>query len=262
MIFTWASAEDQKGRFLLDTGAPKLVINRAAGAGKAIEAAGITDSFYASELKVRNFRWANVERKSIQALALDISHMESTARHSISGIIGYEILKNFELYLNIENNQIALLNPDKSEVLRVASPLLVLPFTMLDHLPLVEVQIGDQTLRFALDTGAGANLIDLPYKDLLPPELLQTATSEIVRGLDQQLETAYGITLEDTQIASLNLPDLKYLFIDLSHLHAITGVKIDGILGFPFFSRIKCSINYPQEKLYIWELTRIEGLKD
>ena len=46
---------------------------------------------------------------------------------------------------------------------------------------------------------------------------------------------------------------MKYLFIDLSHLASDSGMHLDGLLGYPFFSKARMSINYKLRKIYIWE---------
>ena len=45
-----------------------------------------------------------------------------------------------------------------------------------------------------------------------------------------------------------------YLFTDLSHLKTESDLYIDGLLGYPFFKQGRMSINYQEQKIYIWEL--------
>jgi hypothetical protein len=158
------------------------------------------------------------------------------------------------VYVDYPNAQVLLLTPGKNKLHIAAEPLATIEFELQDHLPVVTVQINGQTLRLGLDTGAGVNLLDARHQANLLASLEATIRETSVRAIDQSTNLRETAVLESTQLSDLNLGEMSYLFSDLSHLEANTTLKIDGLLGFPFFEKVKCSIDYPNRKLHIWSI--------
>ncbi len=255
MMFVKASLNNQTGFYMLDTGAPMLVLNREHTGANTVAASTVTGAFSVGSTSIRKFQWAGVEHKPMEAIIVDLSHFEGSTNLEIDGLIGYEVLKSFELFIDCEQRQLALLQAEKSKLLQATSPLVIVPFKLQNHLPVVEVKIGGQTLHFGVDTGAGVNLIDQKYQHLLSEGVFSLGNQEELRGVDQKIRLVSSAFVYDTQVGDAHFAKMKYLFTDLSHLETSMGLKIDGLLGFPFFQKIKCSINYPGQHLYIWEIS-------
>lgn len=254
LAFIDASVDQVPGKFLLDTGAPTLVINQKVTNEKGtIQASSFADHFTIGSVLVNEFQWSTIRRKSLQALVLDINHLNEYTHTQVAGIIGYDLLKSYEVYVDYPDVQLLLLKPGKNKLHIAAEPLATLEFELQDHLPVVTVQINGQTLRLGLDTGAGVNLLDARHQANLLASLEATIQETSVRAIDQSNNVLEKAVLESTQLGDLELGRMPYLFSDLSHLEATT-LKIDGILGFPFFEKVKCSIDYPNQLLYVWAI--------
>lgn len=255
MPYVNAQHDGKDGRFLLDTGAPMLVLNSSKITGKeSIPAASFSSSFNLSATKVKKFQWASVERKHLQALVLEIDHLEKSTGSKLAGIIGYDILKDFELFIDYPNEQVLLLHPGENSLHKAAKPMATLDIELQDHLPVITVQIGTKTLRFGLDTGAGVNLIDKDCKTALPLEFFTILGVEEIRAINQTSSQVEAALVNDVHIADLPFDNMKYLLTEFSDLQSKTNLKIDGLMGFPFFERVKCSIDYPNKKLHIWSI--------
>ncbi len=255
LAFVNANVEQIDGRYLLDTGAPSLVLHQTNfSKQKAIPAASFTSDFEIYSTTVKRFLWAGIERKALEVLVLNIQHLEEASKRPVAGIIGYDILKNFELFIDYSHTQLLLLKPGKNKLHIAAEPIATLEFELQDHLPVIEIQIDGQTFRFGLDTGAGVNLMDNNYKASLSESLLVSLEKEEIRTINQQSSLVEGALIKATQLQDQEIGEMKYLFADLSHLKSNTLLNIDGLLGFPFFERVKCSIDYPNKRLYIWSI--------
>lgn len=255
MPYVNAKLDGQAGWFLLDTGAPMLVLNEQKTSDeRSIPAASFSTNFNLGSTKVKQFGWANVQRKNLDALVLDISHLEISTHKNLIGIIGYDILKDFELFIDYQNEQVLLLQPGNNHLHKAATPLATLDYELQGHLPVIFVQVGDEVMRFGLDTGAGVNLIDQDHKNMLPSNLLTPLGTEEIRSIDQHSSRVEGILINEVQVAELVLDNMKFLFTELSDLEVKSGVKIDGLLGFPFFEQVRCSIDYAHQKLHIWSV--------
>jgi len=255
MIVVKASLNGQPGSFIVDTGAPLMVINKAPEPEAQQEARSFASAIaYAPEI-IDRFQWAEMAFQNLDALALDISHLETSTQRPLSGMVGYNALHHYEVLFDYRQNRMALYDARRNVLHRTASPVLEVPFELQDHLPVVTIRAGGHKLAFGIDTGAGINLIDLRWLGQLPAGMLELQQEEQVRGMDQQMQTAPAGLISGLELDEFPLDaQMGFLFTDLQHLRANTGLKIDGLLGFPFLKNLVFSINYPKRKLYIWSV--------
>ena len=155
---------------------------------------------------------------------------------------------------SIQNSKNCILYaPEGNELHKVAKPLAAIPFVLEDHLPVITVQVNGRTLKLGLDTGAAVNLLDKTMLDELPATLLTNVQTEELVALDRSIIKVKTGNITETQVDGQKFGDMKYLFTDLSGIKANSALQIDGLLGWPFFQKMKCSINYKKATLYIWE---------
>lgn len=254
MIFVRAEINQQWGSFILDTGAPSIVVNQSKKESSKQQASSCKESFSVESIEINSFKWAGIERQNIEGLSVDISHLEKTSKQKILGLIGFELIKNNEVLFDYSGKRILLYPARKNSLHKSSKPVLSIPFRLQDHLPIIEVQIGGKKLRFGLDSGAAVNLIDKKYADILPPSSFNITQVEELQGLDQTVQKVSAATIPQTEIKKISCSDMKYLFTDLSHLKSSSDLQIDGLLGFPFFEKMKFSINYAKRKIYVWQM--------
>jgi hypothetical protein len=128
-----------------------------------------------------------------------------------------------------------------------------IPFRLLDGgIILAEIRIASfpDPLNFVFDTGCGG--ISLDSTTAVRFHLDPRASDQIVRGIGgirrQRLVTGLNIKLGDLVIDSLTAQVTDY---DI--LSSIYGEKIDGILGYSFFSRYLVKIDYDKERISVYE---------
>lgn len=253
MMMVEAEIDNQKGNFIIDTGAPTLVLNQYPAASSFSKGRGISDGLNATEVIVKEFSWATIHKRNLNAFKVDISHLELVAGKPIAGIIGYDILKEVEIVVNYKTKTVQLNAVSKTRV-HTESPIVAIPFTMQGHLPVIKVKIGKKKIKLALDTASESNILDSKYLKKMNAALLANITKGEMQGVDQQIKEVTVATISGTSIKEIALGDMKYLFTDLNHLKSESNLYIDGLLGFPFFKQGKMSINYQEQKLYIWSL--------
>lgn len=250
MMIVEATVNNEKGNFIIDTGAPTLVLNERPTATQQTSGRGISNGLVADEVNVQEFSWSGINKKNIAAFKVDISHLEKVSDQSLAGIIGYDILKEVELLVDYQA-QTLLLSPVKSKS-KFNEPIAVIPFTMQAHLPVIKVKIGKKKLRLALDTASESNILDSKIFDKINAELISNQQVGEIQGVDQQIKRVKVADIATTQVRDLPFRDMPYLFTDLSHLKSESGLNIDGLLGYPFFKQGKMSINYKEQKIYVW----------
>lgn len=252
MIVVEAEMNQQKGHFILDTGAPLMIVNAPTSHTGNVEAKGISEAFLVNEVKIESFEWAGIKEAELDAIAMDISHLERATNRTLLGLIGYDMLKDFEILIDYKNHIIRFLNPKKNDLHHHSRPICTVPFIIENHLPIIKVKVGKKKMYFGLDTGAEVNLIDLSIKDKINPSLLSPLKIEEIQGVDKVVHEVFATYLSSTEVKNLSFENMKFLFTDISHLRDNSTFQLDGLLGFPFFSQRKCSINYKKRKIYFW----------
>ena len=253
MIFVEASINEQQGHFILDTGAPLTIVNSKAKHKNALQANGISQTFMVASTEVESFEWAGIKKEQFEAIAIDISHLERASQRSILGLIGYDMIKNYEILIDYQKREIQLFNARKNEWHNRHQPIESFSFMVQDHLPVLKVKIGKKTYYFGLDTGAEVNLIDLAQKGKIATDLMSSCKVEEIQGVDKMVNEVFATTIYETKVKNTSFKNMKYIFTDIAHLKANSALRIDGLLGFPFFSQYKCSINYQKRKIYLWQ---------
>lgn len=116
-----------------------------------------------------------------------------------------------------------------------AQPLILIPVEVNDHGP----------FDFILDTGAGTSLITTELAEKLKVKVLGSKQGQSAGG-------AVSVSLAKLDSVSVGhalLPDVDVGIVDLKHIGAAVGAKIDGDLGYNFLKSFRVSIDYEKCQL-------------
>src|ERR1700738_1082261 len=131
------------------------------------------------------------------------------------------------------------------------------------HLPggaqpliLVPVEVNGQgPFEFILDTGAGTSLIATELADKLKVKLLGSKQGQSAGG-------AVSVSLaklDSVSVGNAQLPDVDVGIVDLKHIGATVGAKIDGDLGYNFLKHFRITINYGESEIRLDDPKRVES---
>lgn len=242
----------QKGLFLLDTGAPAVVINDPHPKAE-VPANGVNAALNMEDTTIRFLKINQAEWKNVQAYALDLRQLETRNRTKILGLIGYNLLKKYELMIAPKEQMLYLLSADETTLASNNEPLAKTGFVLEDHLPILEVQIGGRTWKFGIDTGAESNLISEKCIRSLPASLYREKGVNNVRGLDKTVKACTMLDLHQLELADLKFEEVEFTTLNFDHITTSNGVQLDGLIGSDLLSKIKFSINYRKRIFKIWE---------
>jgi hypothetical protein len=263
-IYVAGSINGLKGLFMIDSGAFGLVMNRELFAnaidtinygrqisgvnGQAAEAAGV---------KVNDLVLAGIHLHQLSAIAMPMEkEIQQTGLPNL-GLIGYSLLSKYTLTFDYANrllqlNKVDSLGNDKS--LDTAALLGKVRFTMQRHLPIVTAYINENPYRFALDCGASHNLI---YRDFNPnwKAIVSNPGSKTMSGIDGKVSAVTTGELRSMQVEQMDFDNMATAFTpnNLYTKSAEDALKIDGLLGFPFFNTYKLKINYQRQELSVFK---------
>ena len=249
LVFVDATLNSVPGRYIVDTGAPGLILNQKPGETSDLSGKGVTGAIAVEETRVERFEIGQVRFEMLKAFRIDLSQLETRINSKIDGLIGYDVLREMEVVLDYPNRKITLLSPD-NQVSTENEPSGFVPFSLVNHLPVLEAQLGRREIALGLDTGAGANVLSTAVGK---PYRVKNNASGSLRGVDKKTRTS-SVVQAPVVIEGYegNGEELDYWLINLSSIRTDLERPIDGLLGFPFLKKGKWSINYRDQKVYFW----------
>ncbi len=265
LIVIEAEVLNRKGNFIIDTGSEKLILNtvhfknlhslpsydRHSGITSEIDDVKIK---WLKKLLVQNFSIDNIKSDII-----DLSHIEKRKKMSLYGIIGYNVLKEYEIFIDFHLKQITLSRIDKNGHKIDKLPYLeviidTINFTLKKHTIVLVSYVNNQKLNFGLDTGAEINLLHKSVsKKVLknfktPKRIIMTGAGK--KKIEVLAGKLHKVKLTNTIYCGV----MRTILTNLSTMNVAYGTKLDGVLGYEFIAMRRIIINYKKKQLYFVKL--------
>ncbi len=254
MVIVKASVNGEMGNFILDTGAPGIVLNaQNEDIQSATNASSVGGGMLVGEVVVQNFQLGFIKLDKAQGHMLDVHHLEAACGMDLMGLIGFDVLRNYELLFDFPNSKISAFKSGTGKDFLGHAPKLTFSFTLCGHVPVIVAKVGNKRVFLGLDSGAEVNLLDAKYFDKITSSHLSNIQTELLTGLDKMTNTVVAADVSSTRIKNETLPEMRFVFADLSHLQHQFNIPLDGLLGIPFFKERVISIDYKQKEISIWD---------
>lgn len=253
---------NKEGNFIIDTGSETLILNsvhfkptrthRQEGKRKSGIYNDIEDvkEKYLDKLSIKD-----ISLEQLNADVLDLSHIEKVKKTQLLGIIGYSILKDFEVFIDMHLNQITLTKTDKNGK-RLSDKVYAetindsIDIQLKKHTIVIDAFVGDKTVKFGLDTAAEYNQlnenIDSEILDYFYPSKELKLIGASGKKMKVMAGKLYRVKLND----SIYFGPMRTVLTNLKKMNSAFGLTLDGILGFEFFAQKRTIINYKKKKLY------------
>lgn len=255
LIFIPQDQEEKRtSSFLLDTGAPTLILNQLpVKSNPCLRVVGVNGMSSVSNTRVKNFAVQGMSIGNLKSYLTDLSEIERIKEKQIKGILGYKVLKPFELFIDYDRQYLMLFEKGASDLHTFIKPVGAMNFTVKGHFPVVKVKIGKRKYYFGIDTGAEVNVINKNLERKLTKYYQKNKTDQIIQGLGSKPVYVSSAQISSCTVDGISYEQMEFVFADLEGLNAANGFELDGILGFPFLSSGKFSISYKDKKLYVWD---------
>lgn len=254
MVIVEATINGQSGNFILDTGSPGIVLNaQRSNLSTTCHAAGIGGELTVGMVELQNFEWGIIKKEKLLGYVLDVSRLEASCGRKIMGLIGFDVLKNYELFFDYRNRTVKVFNSGQVRSATNLKSVKSIPFVLIGHIPVVSAKIDGKRVQLGLDSGAEVNLLDNRFFEKVSSTALANVQKEFLSGLDNEKQEVSSATVNSTCIKGYNLPEMRYLFADLSPVNRQFESSLDGLLGYSFFKNQIISIDYKKRKINIWK---------
>lgn len=262
LIVVEAELLNKKGNFIIDTGAESMILNKAHFTNlyehhrKRNQSSGVLNSIEDSyEKKIKEFTLHNFKLENKDSDVINLSHIERTKKVKILGIIGYNILKDYEVFIDMHLNQITLTKVDRfgnrlDNKVYLEKIVDSLNFNLKNHTIVVKGTINNKEVKLGIDTAAEFNQINKRInkevlKYFIPKKRL------ILRGAsNRRIEVLAGKLHRVKLSKTIYFGPMHTVLTNLNKMNEAFGTDLDGVLGYEFFAQKRTIINYKKEKLY------------
>lgn len=260
LIIIDGNVNGESGNLVLDTGAKGLVLNSkyfrgqirtdrtAFGLGGGVSALSYLRQ---AEVGMDEFIF-----EKLDADVIDMGAIEDSKKLRIIGLIGFEVLENFEVMINYKDGYLTfsevdthgqMIDPMPHTQLKVDS----MTFKMGNFIPVLTVTINGVEKHMGLDSGAEVNLLHINNNDDIMGEFNLLRTVKIT-GADGRKKEALGGKLYRVKVFDkYTCAAMSTMLSNLENFHVIYRTEIDGILGFEFLAPWISSINYRKKMFYL-----------
>jgi hypothetical protein len=265
LILVKGKADTTEGNFILDTGAPYLVLNLTyfRNYGTVVsneEQAGITGiGPLVAKTVVNKFSLGTFHYTRVNADVTNLGNIENSKGVKILGLLGVALFKQFEMVIDYEQRVIYLHRIDKkeaasyqSEMLQDTSTYSIVDIETADNRIVTRTTMAGKKLRLMIDCGAESNLLDSRLPNKIFENVSITGRVILLGSSNEKIEALAG-DMKNMQIGNSNISSLPVLITNLDKTCISAESCIDGILGFDFLSLHKIGFNFVKRKMYIWK---------
>ncbi|GLR16973.1 hypothetical protein GCM10007940_15880 [Portibacter lacus] len=263
LIILKAKIGDQEGNFILDTGANGLVLNSQYFSPTSVSnhtAYGISGEVSKiGKSEVEEMEMEQLVFHDLEAENIDLTEIENKKNIKILGLIGYDVIKDYEIMLNYRERYVTFSKLDDQGEMILKLPhtqekIDSFSFTLGNFIPVIEVKIGDESKRMGIDTGAEYNVLDNKRnRNVL--ENFKVINRINISGADgKQKQALAGILYRLKLSEKYKCASMATILTNMNYLNQIYGTNLDGILGHGFLAPWIFSINYKQKKIYLHKI--------
>lgn len=265
LIVIKAKADSIEGNFILDTGAPGLILNMTyfrgypAAESRIEESGGITGGVgTVSPTDVGQLSFGPIKYHGVEADRVNLGHIENSKGIRIHGLLGMQLFRRFEMIIDYEQNLIHLHLIQKkeekiyrSEWLKDTSSFHEFPIDVQNNKLLTYGEMAGKKLTFIVDTGAESNVLDSRLPNKIFENVAITRRIVLTGSGDKKVEALYG-DMKNMKLGKVAIANLPVLVTNLEKLCFSYDKCLDGMLGFDFLSRQRVGFNFVRGKMYIW----------
>ena len=251
-----------KGLFILDTGSERLLLNKAHFAdliqeySTETQSTGVLDFIdNPVEKRIQKILFHKLSVQNKKSHIIDLSHIEKSKKIKVLGIIGYNVLKDYEVFVDMYLNQITLTQIDANGNKLGNQPYLEeivdsIHFQLKKHTIVIEGSINEKKLTFGLDTGAEFNQLNSSVSKKVLSSFYPKRRIQLMGASDRKIEVLYGHLHRLKLSETVYFGPMNTILTNLSSVNKAFGTHLDGILGHDFFAQKRAIINYAKEKIY------------
>lgn len=251
LIFVEAMHDGHVSSYILDTGAPGLILNSKIDHIKKENihvASGLTGNTRIGEYNINEFKILNITKRDFQAFQMDLEHIEDEILHRFSGLVGGDMFDNTILILDYQKQLWGTVNKIKSRKIACS-----IAFTQQEHFIIVEIELAGEKMRMILDTGAEISLLDEASMHQIRKSALKKAGSTSIQSASRDNRATQNVNAHKFHMQKHVEKHHEFSVLDFNFINEGLDEKINGLIGFPFFKDKKIGFDFPNGLIHIYK---------
>ncbi len=266
LIVLQAKVDTTEGNFILDTGAPHLVLNQTyfrhypvemQQDGEQTSISGRGDFIY--KTKVRELTFGSMNFHQLEADMTNLGNIENTKGLKVLGLLGLDLFRQCEMIIDFEKNLIYLHRIGKKEsstykhqMLNDTSQYRVFPIEFTGKRMTTSTEVAGKKLKLVIDCAAESNILDSRLPDKILESITISRRVKLTGPGDQKVDALFG-SLATMKMGTQQIENLPVIIVNLEFTCFSDDMCINGVLGFDFLSQHKIGFNFVTRKMYIWK---------
>ena len=262
LIIIEATVDSLEGNFVLDTGAPYLVLNETYFRNSPHlvmgESEGINGPSASFTIVVHNFNILDLKYSRLTADVTDLSAIENGRGIKILGLLGTRLLSKFIVTVDLAKGVLYIQKPDRDGNIPETEKVyhnrsMVAPFRYLNDIIYLKAAVNGTNRWFAFDTGAETNLLDYDRSKNLVKSMQVINRSKVTGVGGTGFEVIYA-RFDQLVVGDHLFTQNHILLTDLEKMGKAYDHTVEGILGSDFFARGVFTINFVKKEfeMYIY----------
>lgn len=266
LIVIQARVDTVQGNFILDTGAPHLILNLTYFRDYPITAKHDEDQTSITgrgpaiqQTNIKDLRLGDMEFYNLTADLTNLGNIENAKGIKILGLLGVDLFRQCELIIDFEKSQLLLHRIGKKEsatygheCLKDTAAYRTFPIEFSGSRIITTTEVAGKKLKLVIDCAAESNILDSRLPDKILESITITRRIKLTGPGDRKADALYGV-LAHMKMGSRQIENLPVVVVNLEYTCFSDDLCVNGVLGFEFLSRQKIGFNFVKRKLYIWK---------
>jgi len=265
LILIQAKADTTSGYYVLDTGAPGLVLNLTyfrhyLTTSNPTESGGVTGLVSnAAQTSVDSLRMGPVRYFHLNADVINLGHIENSKGVKIFGLLGMRLFEHFEMIIDYGASVIYLHLITKKDPPTYRNPQFqdttsfnTIPIEIEEGKIIVFAYLKGKKLKFIIDSGAETNVLDSRLPNNVFEQVQINRRVTLGGSGSKKVDALYG-DLKGLRIGERDIGTLPVLITNLESMCDSYNSCLNGMLGFDFLSLHKIGFNFAKRRMYLWK---------
>jgi len=249
------------GNFILDTGAPCLVLNKTyfrEGYNQSAQlATGITgEGSEVLRTRVEKLQIQELYYENLEAEITSLAQIENAKGVKILGLLGTNLFTEFELEIDVRGDFVTVYKLDKDgerieKQTETKTADIKIPFKLTNNIIFLKGKIKDKELNFCFDTGAEVNVLSTNVNRKLLSEFIIKRRAILMGVGGQKAEVLSGYVKQIT-IGEIPLNNMQTYLSSISELQNVYETFFDGMFGYPLLFNGVVNINFKKNEFLMY----------
>lgn len=247
-----AEVDGQRGNFILDTGAPYLVLNttyfRNSIRIDTLEASGINGlPCDVCRTRITRMDLASLRYDSLEADVISLGEIENKRGVKILGLFGLDLLRSFRIEIDLRK-QLMIIHTGTDKKQR---PNLVWPFEVKNSTLIFQAEMEKKSMTWVLDSGAEVIVLGSHVKKKILKGFQIQRQVNLIGSTGEPVEVFYG-NLPALTIANQAFEGFPAILGSLDSMGKAYGFEIDAMIGYDLFARGRVIIDFVEQEIHMY----------